>query len=374
MRIIFKLYFIFVLFGLLISCTNADKIIKVEIFIEENSSNVNLRPFDSAQSLLNKSIDSNDDCYDLNFDLGSSMTIFSYFKTYKKLAINEVLFSDSQQSFVEIRQADISSLAAIGKSCLDYSRLIFTLEDEDSAVLYSRNFDSVSLKPHYITLKFNYYINAKKAVLFWDSNNNNINDVGELIDSFEFNLDSFSDGNSLELDRFTQSSPSSSLVSGGTPGKVNSYYNKSVADAEFNNGDNIDGVVTKNISSNQKSIVYQEQGSNTDCSTVELDQLWLKPGNLDSAGHTILYQDGDYNEGYHEFSPYSVIGIDMTFNGNEVKVSDIKIFNSDYVYDENLREAIFEGKVAYSFPVGRNSNGTSDTGCWMQIIFDFNDY
>jgi len=377
MRINFKHYFIFFLLGLLISCSNADKIEKVEILIEENSSNVSLRPFDSAQSLLNKSISSNDDCYDLNFDIGSSNTIFSYFKTSRGLIINEVLFSDSHQTFVEIKQRDQSALASYGKSCLDYSRLILSLEDENSAVLYSTSFDSVSLKPHYITLKFDSsfnYINAKKAVLFWDSNNNNIYDVGELIDTFDFNLDSFSNGKSLELDRFTHLSPSSSIVSGGTPGKVNSYFNKSVADTEFNNADNIDGVVTKNISTNQKSIVYKEAGSNTDCSTVKLVQLWLKPGNINSGGHTYLFQNEAYKEGYHEFSPYSVISIDMTFNGNDVNVSDIKIFNSDFIYNEDLKEAVFEGKVAYSFPVGRNSNGTSSTGCWMQIIFDFDDY
>ncbi|MBA95084.1 MAG: hypothetical protein CMP21_04935 [Rickettsiales bacterium] len=376
---IFLLFF----FVLISGCSLLDKSEKtdtisnsenVDVIINEPSSNVSLRSFSDVQSLLNNSITNADDCYDLNFAVEDSI-LFSALHSF--LNINEVLFSESHQSFVEIRQGDLSLLASYGKSCLNYSQLILTIEDSDSSVLYSTSFDSVSLKPNYIILEFNSsanYINGKKVVLFWDRNNNNINDDGELLDSFDFNFDSFSGGKSLELDRFDRSSISHSLIDGGTPGNVNSYYDQSAADENFSNGDNVAGIITTNISTSEKSIVYQEQDSTSDCSSVELDQLWLKPGNVDSGGHTYLYQNGEYIEGYHEFSPYSVIGIDMSFDNDEVIVSGIRIFNSDFPYVEQTKEAIFGGQVAYSFPIGRNDQGTSDTGCWMKIIFDYEEF
>ena len=204
---IFLLFF----FVLISGCSLLDKSEKtdtisnsenVDVIINEPSSNVSLRSFADVQSLLNNSITNADDCYDLNFPVEDSI-LFSSLHFF--LNINEVLLSESHQSFVEIRQGDLSALASYGKSCLNYSQLILTIEDSDSSVLYSTSFDSVSLKPNYIILEFNSsanYINGKKVVLFWDRNNNNINDDGELLDSFDFNFDSFSGGKSLELDRF----------------------------------------------------------------------------------------------------------------------------------------------------------------------------
>ena len=64
----------------------------------------------------------------------------------------------------------------------------------------------------------------------------------------------------------------------------------------------------------------------------------------------------------------------MSFNNEEVKVSGIRIFNSDFPYDEQTKEAIFGGQVAYSFPIERNNQGTSDIGCWMKIIFDYGEF
>ena len=128
---------------------------------------------------------------------------------------------------------------------------------------------------------------------------------------------------------------------------------------------------TTNISANELSGVT---GSETWCAieNITLKQIFLKPDSCDSCGHSFLVSDSQFTSANHDFVSDSVIGIDIDVdkkdgNGSqEMRMDDIAIFSNAYPYDENKKEAVFEGNsVKYTLPVGDGSN------CSMVIILDF---
>ena len=89
-------------------------------------------------------------------------------------------------------------------------------------------------------------------------------------------------------------------------------------------------------------------------------------------GHSFLVSDSQFTSANHDFVSDSVIGIDIDVdkkdgNGSqEMRMDDIAIFSNTYPYDENKKEAVFEGNsVKYTLPIGDGSN------CSMVIILDF---
>ena len=151
-------------------------------------------------------------------------------------------------------------------------------------------------------------------------------------------------------------------------------------------GEAVQGIVTSNILESASSDVYCEEGV-ADCvcdnTNVSLDQIFLKPDMESEEGHTFLYQNGKATGASHEFAASNVIGIDIQFKGEDVRMSDVYVFDQDidseYAFKEGVAEDVFVNEkndthsVSYDFPIGSTKEApmVSITGCWMKIILDF---
>ena len=115
----------------------------------------------------------------------------------------------------------------------------------------------------------------------------------------------------------------------------------------------------------------------------EITQVFLKPQML-SGKHTFLYQNGSTTNATHTFTGEDVIGIDMNYNGEYVRMSDIDVFgqsqDGEYSFSDGLGVEVFANgnaginSAVYYFPIGSNESdpGNSLSGMWMRIILDFN--
>ncbi len=89
------------------------------------------------------------------------------------------------------------------------------------------------------------------------------------------------------------------------------------------------------VSDNLKSTVFKlEEGQMVSCDCYmddfEITQVFLKPQML-SGKHTFLYgnQNGSTTIATHTFTGEDVIGIDMNYNGEYVRMSDIDVFSAE---------------------------------------------
>lgn len=142
------------------------------------------------------------------------------------------------------------------------------------------------------------------------------------------------------------------------------------------------------VSDYLKSTVFKlEEGQMVSCDCYmddfEITQVFLKPQML-SGKHTFLYQNGSTTNAIHTFTGEDVIGIDMNYNGEYVRMSDIDVFgqsqDKDYSFSDELGVEVFANgnaginSAVYYFPIGSNESdpGNSLSGMWMRIVLDFN--
>ena len=146
--------------------------------------------------------------------------------------------------------------------------------------------------------------------------------------------------------------------------------------------------ISNEVSDNLKSTVFKmEDGKMVacDCNMVdfEITQVFLKQ-HMQSENHTFLYQNGNTTGESHVFTGDDVIGIDMNYNGQYVRMSDIDVFGqsqgSQYQYLDELGVEVFANgnagtnSAVYHFPIGSTEAdpGNSLSGMWMRIVLDFN--
>jgi hypothetical protein len=122
-----------------------------------------------------------------------------------------------------------------------------------------------------------------------------------------------------------------------------------------------------------------------DCDMDDFDitQVFLKQGML-SENHTFLYRNNSTTNASHTFTGEDIIGIDMNYLGEYVRMSDIDVFcqsqDGDYSYAGELGVEVFANgstgtkSAVYNFPILSNQDdpGNSLSGMWMRIVLDFN--
>ena len=148
--------------------------------------------------------------------------------------------------------------------------------------------------------------------------------------------------------------------------------------------------ISHEVSDNLNSTVFKlEEGQMVPCDDCNIDdfeitQVFLKPGML-SEDHTFLYGNQMTSTiATHTFTGEDVIGIDMNYNGEYVRMSDIDVFgqsqDGDYSFSDELGVEVFANgnaginSAVYYFPIGSNESdpGNSLSGMWMRIVLDFN--
>ena len=141
--------------------------------------------------------------------------------------------------------------------------------------------------------------------------------------------------------------------------------------------------ISNEVSNNWTSTVFKmEEGQmvlcDCDMDDFSITQVFLKPRKL-FGEHTFLYQDNSTTNATHTFTGKDVIGIDMKYNGDYVRMSDIDVFNGDYPYSDGLGLEVFANgnagtnSAVYYFPIGSTvvDPGNSLSGMWMRIVLDF---
>ena len=149
--------------------------------------------------------------------------------------------------------------------------------------------------------------------------------------------------------------------------------------------------ISHEVSDNLNSTVFKvEEGQMVPCDDCNIDdfeitQVFLKPGML-SEYHTFLYGNQMTSTiATHTFTGEDVIGIDMNYKGEYVRMSDIDVFSGEYreQYYSSLGELgveVFANEstgmtsVVYNFPIlsTEDDPGNSLSGMWMRIVLDFN--
>ena len=126
-----------------------------------------------------------------------------------------------------------------------------------------------------------------------------------------------------------------------------------------------------------------KEGGSQSTDDFEVSQVFLKQSRLND-DHTFLYRNNSNTNATHTFTGKDVIGIDMNYNGDYVRMSDINVFSQsqdgEYSYAGELGVGVFAnestGKTSsvYYFPILSNENdpGNSFSGMWMRIVLDFN--
>ena len=149
--------------------------------------------------------------------------------------------------------------------------------------------------------------------------------------------------------------------------------------------------ISHEVSDNLNSTVFKvEEGQMVPCDDCNIDdfeitQVFLKPGML-SEYHTFLYGNQMTSTiATHTFTGEDVIGIDMNYKGEYVRMSDIDVFSGEYreQYYSSLGELGLEvfanestgmTSAVYNFPIlsTEDDPGNSLSGMWMRIVLDFN--
>ena len=150
--------------------------------------------------------------------------------------------------------------------------------------------------------------------------------------------------------------------------------------------------ISNEVSDNWESTVFKmEEGQMVLCDDCNMDdfeitQVFLcndRP-NCDWETLNQLYSNGSATNATHTFTGTDVIGIDMTYNGEYVRMSDIDVFSQsqdrEYSYAGELGVSVFAnestGKTSavYNFPILSNEDDPENSlsGMWMRIVLDFN--
>ena len=120
-----------------------------------------------------------------------------------------------------------------------------------------------------------------------------------------------------------------------------------------------------------------------DINDFEIFQVFLKQGRL-SEDKTSLYRNNSTTNASHTFTGEDVIGIDLNYKGEYVRMSDIDVFSQsedgEYSYTDELGINVFANEsagttsVVYNFPIGSSEANpeNSYSGMWMRIVLDFN--
>lgn len=144
--------------------------------------------------------------------------------------------------------------------------------------------------------------------------------------------------------------------------------------------------ISNEVSDNLKSTVFKmEEGQIVPCDDCNIDdfevtQVFL----LNFQTQTSLYQNGSTTNATHTFTGEDVIGIDMNYNGQYVRMSDIDVFSQSqdgqYSYADELGVEVFANgstgtkSAVYNFPILSNEDEPENSlsGLWMRIVLDFN--
>jgi len=117
-----------------------------------------------------------------------------------------------------------------------------------------------------------------------------------------------------------------------------------------------------------------------DINDFDITQVFL----LNSQVLTSLYLNGFTPDVTHTFTGEDVIGIDLNYKGEYVRMSDIDVFSQSqdeqYSYKDELGIKVFTNEsagttsVVYNFPIGSSEANpeNSYSGLWMRIVLDFN--
>ena len=145
--------------------------------------------------------------------------------------------------------------------------------------------------------------------------------------------------------------------------------------------------ISHEVSDNLKSTVFKmEEGQMIPCDfdidNFEITQVFIKK-RMTSIDHTFLYQDNSTTNATHTFTGQDVIGIDIKYNGQYVRMSDIDVFgqsqDGDYPFADELGVEVFANgnaginSAVYYFPILSTvvDPGNSLSGMWMRIVLDF---
>ena len=116
-----------------------------------------------------------------------------------------------------------------------------------------------------------------------------------------------------------------------------------------------------------------------DINDFEITQVFL----LNSQAFTPLYLNGTTTNVNYTFTGEDVIGIDLNYKGEYVRMSDIDVFSQsedgEYSYTDELGINVFVNESAgttsavYNFPIGSSEANpeNSYSGMWMRIVLDF---
>ena len=150
--------------------------------------------------------------------------------------------------------------------------------------------------------------------------------------------------------------------------------------------------ISNEVSDNLKSSIFKmENGQMVTCNDCNIDdfevtQVFLcnNLSDCDFETLTLLYQNGATTNATYTFTGEDVIGIDMNYNGEYVRMSDIDVFSQsqdrEYSYAGELGVSVFTNEstgmtsAVYNFPIlsSEDDPGNSLSGMWMRIVLDFN--
>jgi hypothetical protein len=151
--------------------------------------------------------------------------------------------------------------------------------------------------------------------------------------------------------------------------------------------------ISHEVSDTWKSTVFKVvEGQMVPCDDCNIDdfeitQVFLcndRP-NCDWETLNQLYSNGSATIATHTFTGEDVIGIDMNYKGEYVRMSDIDVFSQsqdrrEYSYAGELGVEVFANEstgmtsAVYNFPIFSTEDdpGNSLSGMWMRIVLDFN--
>ena len=157
--------------------------------------------------------------------------------------------------------------------------------------------------------------------------------------------------------------------------KAKSFQSKS---GEINS---ISNQVSDNMTSTVFKVVDGRMVPCDDCdiNDFEITQVFL----LNPQVQTSLYLNGAATNVSYMFTGEDVIGIDLNYKGEYVRMSDIDVFSQsedgEYSYTDELGINVFANESAgttsavYNFPIGSSEANpeNSYSGMWMRIVLDF---
>ena len=157
--------------------------------------------------------------------------------------------------------------------------------------------------------------------------------------------------------------------------KAKSFQSKSGAIESISNK------VSANLTSTVFKVVDGRMVPCDDCdiNDFEITQVFL----LNPQVQTSLYLNGAATNVNYMFTGEDVIGIDLNYKGEYVRMSDIDVFSQsedgEYSYTDELGINVFVNESAgttsavYNFPIGSSEANpeNSYSGMWMRIVLDF---